>query len=364
MIRNEIYGVHAVHDSEPTIDNLYPEVYVRMLLWVYGTKKNVPSLISEHIVATEGYCHVRQAALAEANRLLYVGMTRPRDVMLLEIKPAKRGKKPLLWFEAVGYTSITPQPEQGAWDIFGTGNKFADFTVTPEERDRMAEGGMLKDGPSYRLIRTSSTGLPEEETESSVFSPRYLSPSQISYKGNVASATDFGARIAFISRPSDMAEVGDCIHQIFSYIEESKRNVVKTIQQYGLDNVLSGADEIVESWNRLTTFLTHAHGAALRTYHERPFRLERDGQTIVGSIDLVWKTLDGCILVDYKTCPMGAKAVLDAGSEHYAGWYAGQLDAYTEALELAGEKVLKRYIYYPVAGIVAEVERTFKTEIK
>ena len=71
----------------------------------------------------------------------------------------------------------------------------------------------------------------------------------------------------------------------------------------------------------------------------------------MGSIDLVWKTGEGDILVDFKTCPMGPKAVLDAESEHYAGWYAGQLDAYHDALEAAGENVIKRYIYYPVSGL-------------
>ncbi len=59
---------------------------------------------------------------------------------------------------------------------------------------------------------------------------------------------------------------------------------------------------------------------------------------------------------------MGPKAVLDAESEHYAGWYAGQLDAYQDALEAAGEKVIKRYIYYPVSGLLAEVTRAFEID--
>lgn len=56
--------------------------------------------------------------------------------------------------------------------------------------------------------------------------------------------------------------------------------------------------------------------------------------------------------------PWGQKAVLDPANEHYAGWYAGQLDAYTNPLEAAGEKVLHRYIYYPVSGLLVEVERS------
>ena len=163
-----------------------------------------------------------------------------------------------------------------------------------------------------------------------------------------------------------MATVGDCIHQIFAGIEESrpadKIELDEIIGSYGLKGVLGDKDAITLAWKNLSEYLTETHGVAVKTYHERPFRLEREGQTIVGSIDLVWQTEEGDILVDFKTCPMGPKAVLDAESEHYAGWYAGQLDAYQDALKAAGENVIKRYIYYPVSGLLAEVTRAFEID--
>jgi hypothetical protein len=64
--------------------------------------------------------------------------------------------------------------------------------------------------------------------------------------------------------------------------------------------------------------------------------------------------------VDFKTNPMGAKSVLEPENEHFAGWYSGQLDAYQNALEAAGEKVIKRYIYYPVSGLLVEVSRAIE----
>ena len=109
--------------------------------------------------------------------------------------------------------------------------------------------------------------------------------------------------------------------------------------------------------------MTNKHGASVKTYHERPFRLERKGQTIVGSIDFVWQTIEGDILVDFKTCPMGPKAVLDKESDHYAGWYAGQLDAYQDALEASGENVIKRYIYYPVSGLLVDIDYIIKPNV-
>lgn len=94
----------------------------------------------------------------------------------------------------------------------------------------------------------------------------------------------------------------------------------------------------------------------MEVYHERPFTLLRNGQVLTGSIDLVWKTSEGDVLIDYKTCPMGRDAILNDESEHFVGWYAGQLNAYTDALVAAGEKVLKRLIYYPVSGMVCEIK--------
>lgn len=360
-IRNEIYGVHAVHVSEPSIDQLYPEVYVRVVPWIFGGNKKTPDVIRGKIVDSDSYQRCHSLMLAEANRLLYVGMTRPRDVMLLEAKTGKKGKKPLQWFLSGGYQNITQIPEQGDCDIFGTGLKFADYTVTDEDNDRMAELGILgKEMPTRILLQDNPfVTLP----------PRYLSPSEIRYKGDVVDSFDFGKRISFGGQPASMALVGDCIHQLFAFIEEGisagsgvqanfLAKMKNTIRQYGLESVLVHPEEIVEAWNSLVAFLTDKFGMPRRTYHERPFRLERDGQTLVGSIDLVLETQKGCVVVDYKTCPMGAKVVLDTESEHYAGWYAGQLDAYTDALNASDYPVLARYIYYPVAGIIAELSRT------
>ena len=351
LVRNEIYGIHALHISEPSVDDIYPEVFVRVVPWIYGAKKNVPGTIGEKILESDLLKVVKQDTLAEANRLLYVGMTRPRDVMLLEIK-STRSKHPLKWFEAEGCAQITSQPEQGAWDIFDCGLQFADFTITPEQRDDMADGGLLSLSTHYRLC--------SGEVELLDLPHFYVSPSEIRYKSQIASVCDFENRIPFASQPSSMAVVGDCIHQIFAYIEEISGKVLKqkvqmTISQYGLEDVFANVEAIQDSWKRLVDFLTNQHGAPEATCHELPFRLERNGQTLVGSIDLVWKTNQGSVVVDYKTCPMGVKVIEDETSEHYAGWYAGQLDAYTDALEASGNHIIKRYIYYPVSGIIAEI---------
>lgn len=351
LIQNEIYGVHAVHATKPSDQNPYPDVFIRLTPWVYGAK-NVPGDILAIISGTLVFSDARSSMLAENNRIFYVGMTRPRDVLILDIEPPKRGAVLLKWPKDIGVNIVAKDiPQSDVWDVFGTGHLFKAFTLTPDEIGNLQPYGNVQ-ASQFMPLNIDEPSFERQE-------PRYLSPSLIHDKGTVVADHNFGQRIHFASQPSDMATVGDCIHQIFAGIEEprpaNKIEIDKVIDSYGLKPVLTNVESILQAWKNLTAYLTSTYGAADSTFHERPFRLERDGQTIVGSIDLVWQTAEGDVLVDFKTCPMRPMAVLDPNSEHYAGYYAGQLNAYTAALEAAGEKVIKRFIYYPVSGILVEI---------
>lgn len=352
MVRNEIYGVHADHIDEPSSENPYPEVFVRLTPWVYGSAKNVPEEVGAIIEASDVFKSAFQSVLAEANRLFYVGMTRPQDVLILSIDEPKRGSRLLQWPRCIGmHSSAQSIPESGNWDVFGTGHLFKDYTLTPTELEVLEPYG--EKDPAYSMALNIEKTMVEEKDAC------YLSPSKIHVKGEVVSHHSFEQRIPFGQQPSDMAVVGDCIHQIFAGIEELRPayqiSMEEMIGSYGLSDVLADKDAIVQAWKNLADYLTSQHGAAVKTYHERPFRLHRDGQVITGSMDFVWQTAEGDVLVDFKTCPMGATAILNPESEHFAGMYAGQLDAYRDALQAAGEKVVKRYVYYPVSGLLVEL---------
>jgi ATP-dependent exoDNAse (exonuclease V) beta subunit len=356
-VKGETYGVHPVHVDEPTAENPYPKVFIRLTPWVYGTAKNVPDEISSTIEASEGFKIAYRAMLSETNRVFYVGMTRPQDVLILNIEEPKRGAELLQWPKDDGVdTAAESIPESGDWDVFGVGRLFKDFTLTQEELDNLQNYG--------EVDKTRFMRLNIDEPKFKNREPRYISPSHIHQCGEIGDTYDFDKRIPLSKEPESMAIVGDCIHQIFAGIEE-KRPAYKIewdeiIDSYGLSAVLTDKDAILTAWKNLYDKLTELHGASVKNYHERSFRLDKEGQTIVGSIDLVWQTTDGDILVDFKTNPMGAKSVLDPENEHFAGWYSGQLDAYQNALEAAGEKVIKRYIYYPVSGLLVEVSRAIE----
>lgn len=351
-VRGEAYGVHPVHVEEPTAENPYPDVFIRLTPWIYGTDRNVPDEISSVIEESAGFKQAYKAMLSETNRILYVGMTRPQDVLILNIEKPKRGVRLLQWPKDNGMdTASETIPEQGDWDVFGIGHIFKDFTLTQEESDKLKNYGDRDN--------TLSMHLNIDEPDFKKRELRYISPSHIRKYGKIGKYYEFEQRIPLSKNPEDMATVGNCIHQIFAGIEENlsvnKIDMNEIIRSYGLSAVLTDTDSILSAWKNLYDKLVLLHGEPVKTYHERPFRMDYDGQTIVGSIDLVWQTQEGDILVDFKNSPMVTKYILDSDNEHFAGCYAGQLDAYQDVLKAAGEKVLQKYIYYPVSGLLVEI---------
>lgn len=243
-VRGETYGVHPVHVEEPTAEYPYPKVFVRLTPWIYGTDRNVPDEISSVIEESAGFKQAYKAMLSETNRVLYVGMTRPQDVLILNIEKPKKGGKLLQWPKDNGVDTASESiPEQGDWDVFGTGHIFKDFTLTQEEFDKQENYGDTDSTLSMRLNI--------EEPDFRTKEPRYISPSHIRKCGKIGKFYEFEHRIPISNNPGDMATVGNCIHQIFAIIEDNPsvngtilNNIIRS---YGLSAVLTDTDSILSA---------------------------------------------------------------------------------------------------------------------
>ena len=353
FVKQSIYGIHFNYAEQPSAETPYPEVFIRVMPFIYGSgKTNVPADILQTIEESQLYQKVKDDSLSESNRLLYVGMTRPQDVMILALEPPTKGNHVLEWLEDVGLDCVDPEAKS---DLLGVGMDFKDETLTAEQSIEMDSYRYMAENEKMKTRRIPyMSKICEEER-------KYLSPSSQRKKGNVDEHYDICERMprgTLVGKT--MADVGNCIHQIFCGIDQhidNEQYYKDLIASYGLTTYLKDIPAIKEAWESLTAWLMKQYGEAVQIYHERPFTHLKDGQVFTGSIDLVWQTAEGDILIDFKTCPLGHKYILDEDSEHYAGWYAGQLDAYTDALEAAGEKVIKRFIYYPVSGMLCEISR-------
>ena len=346
ILSRDFYGIHHFHPELPSADNLYPKMSIRLLPWIFGTLKNVPDSISDQLFPSKEYGMLEEHTLQESARLLYVGMTRAAEVLV--IVPWWVNKE-LNWLKQVGL------PNAGnldGGDVLGIGVPFeivkAQYPVEEEEKET-AEPELKQcrkldyhsDSPSdaeWLTIAPSGVKGKADHVEVIYRSEEYIKINSGKLHGR------------------EYSEVGDCIHNVYAAIEHlDKVEVEQLIRSHGMDDVLPNADEVIRAWDNLHGFLKEEYGEPVAVYHERPFRqLQENGTVVNGSIDFVYKTSEGAVLIDFKTFPQ-VEAITNPTSSHFAGYYAGQLNAYATALEAAGEKVIKRYIYYPVSGMVVEI---------
>ena len=131
----------------------------------------------------------------------------------------------------------------------------------------------------------------------------------------------------------------------------------RIIEGYGLKDILNDSASIIKAWDNLTAFLKKEYGDADSATHEVPvahelnFTHNFDGHIVNGSIDYVYRTSKGTVLIDFKTFPGKESDILNEG-KHCAANYSGQFLCYQKALEANGETVIARLVYYPVGGLV------------
>lgn len=355
-VKQSIYGIHFNYAEQPSAEIPYPEVYIRVMPFVYGSgNTKVPDDIQQQIEESELYKKVKNDSISESNRLMYVGMTRPHDVLILALEKPAKNNHVLQWLQDVGLDCVKPEDES---DLLGVGMHFLDETLNAAQVEQINAYHYMAENEKMKTRR-----IPYQKDICEA-DRKYLTPSSQWEKGHVEEnykICDSLKRGTLVGKT--MADVGNCIHQIYCGIEQNIDNEAyykNLIASYGLSTYLIDYEGIRTAWEELVAWLTEEYGPATNVYHERPFSHLKDGQVFTGSIDLVWQTEEGDILIDFKTCPLGHKHILNEESDHYAGWYAGQLDAYTDALEAAGEKVIKRFIYYPVSGMLCEISRAFE----
>ncbi len=345
VLKRELYGIHHFHPQTPSVNNLYPQMSIRLLPWIFGSgNSNVPECLSNILFASGYYANLNQHSLEESARLLYVGVTRASEVLVLV---PWIEKQKFDWFKRSGLANAG---NIDSGDVLGIGVLFSIVSA--------ANPGVAKAAPrvyerlDYRSDNPSAAG------------PRAIAPSGVKGKSDEVEVVYRSGQYISLNSGKlgerSYSEVGDCIHNVYAAIEhlDKPEEVVEMIRSHGMNDVLPDAGGVIQAWNNLQTFLKGKYGGPVMTYHERPFRrLKKDGSLVVGSIDYVYETENGPVLIDFKTFPQ-VQAVTDPADDHYAGNYAGQLDAYADVLEAAGTVVIDRYIYYPISGMLVKVGRT------
>lgn len=341
-------GCHHHREQAPTPESPNPPMTISLVRNIYGGTNAAKAALISKLQQHPLWNTVSEQEVNEAARLLYVGVTRAREILILAPKMEDNAVN-LNWFRSVG-VNIHHQVMDGneEQDLFGIDMP---FLIETTDDDNLLE-------------------WPEENTNrvhdiTSEFSPldniRYVAPSKAgTTPHNIVVINDREQRMIVNSKGND-ALMGDFIHQIFCCCDDGiSVEQVRTLRgSYGFDDEnIPEPQRLLESWEHLTKVLEARYGKAIKRHHEKPFRhLDADGHVISGYIDLIWETEDAYVVIDYKTCPGNYSLVFNPANEHYAGRHGDQLDCYQQALEAEGKKKVKaRVIYYPVTRFMVEVK--------
>lgn len=312
------------------------------------------------IAAVMAQCKVRELMeeaklkhIGEDRRLLYVGLTRAMD-FAFTIGHAQKG---MAWLqrccpsaEKVDYMEVS----QGEYDIWGVGEMSCCHQLTSDEDMVYDEARVLP-----IVVKDAGFSLPEEAA-TKTYCEKYQSPSKYEDSEAIASASPESVmkypRINIAHAGLDDDEFGNCVHAIYAVgtiPDKSRRLAIaeRTLQAYGLD--AGGAEALLVRFDDLCDYLRETYGAPERgVEHELPFTYQdAEGRVFNGDMDMVWKTKDRSVIVDYKTFSGSAEDALKA----CAGKYASQMKIYRDALAATGETVENVLILYPVIGMIVKI---------
>lgn len=353
FIRKNIFGVHLENCDMPSKENLYPDKSIILLPLLFGNG-DVPEDINDAIRSLNCFGTMMDNYLCEEARLMYVGMTRAEEKLVLTVKK----NSSLKWLKAITETNITVPTGGGDCDILGIDLPFKVISVLEEESEAIHEHEGIISTEEEKEVVCSVVSIP-----SNLYVPdselRFQSPSTMKKtSAKVVLVHDFKHRIG-LHGEQNIRTIGNCIHGIFCVLrhgdsEANRERATTLIDSYGMTNNLD-AGEVVIAFENYLTKMKELYGEPEKIYHELEFSYAEKGSIVRGSMDLVYVTREGCILTDFKTNPEGCR-VLDRNDEHYAGKYNTQFSCYMKALEKTDMKVKDTLVFYPVSGLIVRLE--------
>lgn len=265
-----------------------------------GTQRNVGSVLVESKMAAREE--------AEQQRLLYVGMTRARDLLVLSgghTRRPGRGTVLSLLHEAIGDQLFTPETE--SVDIGGSRIHRVTLPVATTRQRPPQKVTSSVAVPALGPLLTRHTARHSRRSELCML-PRRLTPSLI--KADLQAVQPPSGQKRALRSPAQI--VGICVHALLERWDFSRASPPSRIEIESLCRQILPADEeymtevndditsIISSFV-LSEFYAQMQSATILG-REVPFVIPwQEGQVMEGVIDMIYR-LDGTVhLADYKT---------------------------------------------------------------
>ena len=320
------------------------------LRFVPSVIKDVCKSIMDNFEENEFFKGVKRATINEAKRLMYVGMTRPKEQLILTSqKPTRKNSKddPNQWLCDIGCDKIdvTSNSSTIKWGEMDWNHSVCIYEA-PEE-DETA----IKEACKFMALK--------QPTERSSFDVKFVSPSKVKDDKQQYSAekcSNFATRISVTANDGKDSTIGDFIHHAMCLWNGDKSIIETLAKEYDIkaDNL----DAVSTSINKFWNWMEETYGKATAIERELPFTfINENGQVISGEIDLVYRTAEGDVLVDYKTYQGSVSDLTNPDSDfNTSKKYGNQIALYTEALKRRGSHVRDRLVCYISLGVTIRVK--------
>jgi len=348
-VRDRLWSISTISQTKVNVQDPLQGRFIRFWPWAFGkmTKVSIAEPIDLSAIAQT----FREAAIEEEKRLLYVSMTRARDLLIL----ANGGKQSAdSWISTISADWLRGEEEAQQLTLpNGESIPYEHWTVDAPET---LPDAIEKEALHWFKVRDGVDAI--EARLPLRFNPSSAAQVECSVTESVA----IGQRM-FLKSGVDMAQLGTAIHGcIGTHFTDPSAPVTEA----EIENILQRMEvgdavkplELLNQIGALSAWIKDRWPDAI-PYAEIPTMMRMPtGQLLQGRIDFALKVSGGWILIDHKSTPGGAERWPSMAQE-----YAGQLAAYKSAIEQAsGEQVLESWLFLPVAGAAIKVESTASLE--
>lgn len=331
--------------------------WIRFWPWPFGSIEKDGSF-EPSAARSKEFMSASERVLKENARLMYVGITRARDILVLASYAGRhKSDSNTKWLDELcfqGAPVVTFPTTDGTGFIFAGQTKHrAKHSVFNCEPASVAQevptASYLPAGPEPSALQLKPK------------LPYFIQPSGISNfnfaesnsSGWTTKIIDIGQRIQLLAG-ADMQLVGDCVHSFLACNDLTQSH----------DEQISTAERIRSLWqatqitNEDLLLMSSRFDSFLKTefqdyerYDECPVSCRLETSRMRGVIDVLIQTKDGYHIIDHKSFPgppdqWSAKALL----------FASQLSAYKFSIEQSTRQPVHRLmIHMPIIGKVLEL---------
>jgi ATP-dependent helicase/nuclease subunit A len=317
--------------------------HLRYWPWPYGAQEKVP--VAAVVESSSAAQPIRASAIEEHKRLLYVSMTRARDLIVI----ARAAKKPDGdWMGTIGLGSFLPVTDTTTITLNGGQS-------IPFMRRRLTAASATINSPAP----TGDLRWFEAPARLTDKLPLTVSPSlAIPIAATVTETVKIGTRIA-VDPTTDFALLGEAVHAcLATYLPASDfpmsvGDVAAVLKRTGIEGVVA-PDAVLRQLGAVRAWLEERWPDAEPLVEIPITQGLENGQIMNGRIDLLLKTTTGWILIDHKS---GAQN--STQWDKLAAGYGGQLAMYGAAIKAAtAVAVAESWLVLPVAGVALRVAPT------